>query len=230
MVRILSFYCKAQGFPRVRKLESHIPRGVMKTKQNKTRAGQGRQQKNRRRGAQSEHPLLPDLFTAILRTLSPYGKAQETERMGPVNCWAACCLEGLSTRLPERQSRTLHLECKTASHFTPKCGCSYLSICNDLADTSSHATIPTAQRAKDRTINTTTRYVGGTGAEKENYISILNNWQNPKHKITFKNIICCFSLKEQTESARLIHAVSWNPLAVCCAEPLSRVSFWPHGL
>lgn len=50
VVRVLSFYCKAQGFAPGQKTK--IPHATW-CDENKTRAGQGRQQKNGSRAAQS---------------------------------------------------------------------------------------------------------------------------------------------------------------------------------
>lgn len=140
------------------------------SKKGEERQDKGREQKNGRTGAQNKFHLLPDLFTAILMTLRPSGKAHETEWIGSVNCCAEH-LESTSTRLPERQSHWLF------SHRMKDCiklqTKMWLQLSFHLYWPRQHkfpCYISTAWYEKGGTINTTTRYLGDTGAKnKKNY-------------------------------------------------------------
>lgn len=83
MVRIPSFCCKAQGFPLGQKTK--IPHATW-SDGNKQQGQDG--QDNRGTG-EDEHRrstpyFLPDLLTALLRTLSPMGRHRRLGEWGPL--------------------------------------------------------------------------------------------------------------------------------------------------
>ena len=83
MVRIPSFCCKAQGLPLGQKTK--IPHVTWRDGNKQ----QGQDGEDNRATGEEEHRistpyLLPDLFTAILRTLSPMGRHRRLGEWGPL--------------------------------------------------------------------------------------------------------------------------------------------------